>query len=330
MSNKPEIEASPSYQEGVYKWYDRLSGKYSRSDSTVGTNASDSMEDTTVLFEIPTGYEATVTFSLTVDDWGTLTVTDSSGNEKLKLSLTSSDDSPGERGGHVEWSDTKSVHLPSGKYKVEIHHENVTYEGEYADKSVYNVSKCNFGFTGTLNVVHPVRYDFEFTTRSEDNVNPDEKDGETNSTYCASGYVFLGQGTVTYNNGTSKTFGIQSGGWMANSSPFTKPTNSQLNNNFNPKQWPDTSCPTAVTAIHTTIVGLGYGIDVDASTGRSAIKLHKGVRFGSEGCISVRNADEWEMIEEDMRIATKVYPKDPLEATVSYSCVQPDYNRYPS
>lgn len=242
MSNKPEIEASPSYQEGVYKWYDRLSGKYTRSDSTVGTNASDSMEDTTVCFAIPTGYEATVTFSLTVDDWGTLTVTDSAGNEKLKLSLTSSD-------------------------------------GEYADKSVYNVSKCNFGFSGTLNVVHPVRYDFEFTTRSEDNVNPDEKDGETHSTYCASGYVFLGQGTVTYNNGTSKTFGIQSGGWMANSSPFTKPTSSQLNNNFNPKKWPDTSCPTAVTAIHTTVEGLGYGIDVDASTGRSAIKLHKGVRF---------------------------------------------------
>lgn len=149
MSNTPTITASPSYEEGVYKWYDSVSGTYTRSDSTVGTDASDSMDDTTILFEVPADYEASVNLSLTVDDWGTLTVTDEAGNEKLKLSLTSAEDAPGVRGGHAEWSDSGSVNLPAGKYQIKIHHENVTYTGEYADKSVFNVSKCNFSLSAT-------------------------------------------------------------------------------------------------------------------------------------------------------------------------------------
>lgn len=153
MSNTPTITASPSYEAGVYKWYDSVSGTYTRSDSTVGTNASDSMDDTTILFEVPADYEASVNLSLTVDDWGTLTVTDEAGNEKLKLSLTSAEDAPGVRGWHAEWSDSGSVNLPAGKYQIKIHHENVTYTGEYADKSVFNVSKCNFSLNGTKQLV---------------------------------------------------------------------------------------------------------------------------------------------------------------------------------
>ena len=38
----------------------------------------------------------------------------------------------------------------------------------------------------------------------------------------------------------------------------------------------------------------------------------------------------WDQVVEDMKKATIAYPIDPVPASVTYSCVQPDYNRYPS
>lgn len=147
MDNKPTINAVPPYEEGVYKWYDSIEGSYYRSDAVHGTSAQDSMEDTDVLFEVPSGYSAEVRVSLTVDDWGLLLVTNQLGEKVMKISLTQEDDEPGERGGHEEWSGADAAVLPAGRYVMSIHHENVTYPAGYDPK--YNISSCSFSLTAT-------------------------------------------------------------------------------------------------------------------------------------------------------------------------------------
>lgn len=147
MDNKPEITATPVYVPGVYKWYDSVYGTYNRSDGVNGTSADDSMEDTNVYFEIPSGSSAFVSVSLTVDDWGLLVVTNEQGEEVLRVSLTPEDDEPGERGGHAEWSGADSATLPAGKYIMNVHHENVTYPEKYDSR--YNISSCYFSLTAT-------------------------------------------------------------------------------------------------------------------------------------------------------------------------------------
>lgn len=107
------------------------------------------MDDTNILFLVPEGYSAKLSASLTVDDWGKLTITDEKGNAKLNLSMTSDDSPAGERGCHQEWTKSDSTTLTAGSYTILVHHENVTYKGEYADKSKFNVAKCNFAIKAT-------------------------------------------------------------------------------------------------------------------------------------------------------------------------------------
>ena len=148
MSNKPTITPSNS-NLNIPTWYDHMSGTFERSDSENGTTSEDSMEDTEIAFLVPEGYTADLSASLTVDDWGKLTITDDKGAVHLTVSMTSAESSAGDRGGHEEWTRTGSANLPSGKYTILVHHENITYTGQYADKSIYNISKCNFSIDAT-------------------------------------------------------------------------------------------------------------------------------------------------------------------------------------
>ena len=329
MSSTFETSTTPEYNEKNLKWLERMEGRYSASDSENGTSAADSMPDVTYRFMVPTGCKATMNAHLEVDDWGYLTIRDSAGTERLKISLTSDDGEAGPRGGHEKWHDDKSVTLEAGTYTLTVHHENATYPPEYDSK--YNVSECNFIVEGTLDMKYPTSFDFEFDTRSEQRVDMSEQKTEVSApSYCASGYVFTGTCTVTYNDKSQTSFGVQTGGWMANSSPFKHPTPAQLENNFDAQQWPDTACPDTVESVHTKKKKLGYAFELGKDTNRTDIVFHEASRYGSEGCISVRDAAAWKQIEEDMEKATIAYPIDPVPASVTYSCVQPDYNRYPS
>lgn len=81
---------------------------YEKSDNFVQTSAGADvfMPPVNDTFTVPEG-GATAVASLTVDDWGKLTISGPGGT--FELDLTSAADEPGELGGHQEWS--KSIRL---------------------------------------------------------------------------------------------------------------------------------------------------------------------------------------------------------------------------
>ncbi len=147
-TNKPIIKASPSYQEQTCIWYDSIEGHFSREDKVHGTSDEDSMDPIDIPFLVPEGYSASLTIHLGVDDWGKLTIIDSSGGERLTLSLTMNDEEAGPRGGHAYWSKEGSVVLPSGTYSLHVEQSNTTYPEQYDSR--HNVSKCDFTVAASL------------------------------------------------------------------------------------------------------------------------------------------------------------------------------------
>lgn len=140
------------YNPDEFQWYDSLVGSFYREDSVNGTSVADSMGDVTIKFEVPEGHVATVNASLTVDDWGQLDIISygSSGTGCLHLGMMEGiDGEAGPRGGHAAWTKNSSALLLPGKYLITVYQQNATYTGEYADKSVYNVSLCNFSITAS-------------------------------------------------------------------------------------------------------------------------------------------------------------------------------------
>lgn len=345
MSNSIDsTETKPAFDSTKEKWYDRLCLVYSKNNST----PADVMPPQTIPFLVPTHpidaehttsesrkLVAQLNVSLTVDDWGTLEILDSAGTSKLRISMTSQDATPGVQGGHAKWTKTAAVNLESGVYVIKVNHMNIDYNPQ-----VSNLSYCKVDITSSLNMKYPKRYDVIFNERSTDGVIFSQMNDETSSnTICPSGYVFKGIGTVTYNDSTTMTFPVQSGGWMSRVSPFNKPSEDDVNASFPAKKWPDTCCPSAVSAIHTGSNPSGYLIDVDPATNRSGIRMHIAKRIGSEGCISVLNPNvdetiaenKWPLIVSGMQKASAVYPYDALEMSVVYNVPAlelPNPNRY--
>ena len=92
-------------------------------------------------FTVPEG-GATAVASLTVDDWGKLTIAGPGGT--FELDLTSAADEPGELGGHRKWSKSGSFELSEGTYTLSITHQNIDmpHNGN-------NQSLCRYSVTVT-------------------------------------------------------------------------------------------------------------------------------------------------------------------------------------
>lgn len=92
-------------------------------------------------FTVPEG-GATAVASLTVDDWGKLTISGPGGT--FVLDLTSAAGTPGDLGGHTQWSDSGSFELSPGTYKVSITHQNIDMP-----HNEYNQSVCSYSIVVT-------------------------------------------------------------------------------------------------------------------------------------------------------------------------------------
>lgn len=153
--NKLEITATPEYRAGESLWYDTLNGRFFKEEKQNGTDASDSMTPEDILFKIPQGESARLNVTLSVDDWGSLTIYDSENNEKLSLKLTSEEEEAGPRGGHVYWTKTGAVSLPAGEYTIHVEQSNVTYPEKYDSR--HNISKCEVSLTAKKLLPRPVK-----------------------------------------------------------------------------------------------------------------------------------------------------------------------------
>mgnify|MGYP002657946110 FL=1 len=116
---------------------------YEKSDNFVQTSAGADvfMSPVNDTFTVPEG-GATVVASLTVDDWGKLTISGPGGT--FELDLTSAADEPGELGGHQEWSKSGSFELSEGTYTLSITHQNIDMP-----HNEYNQSVCRYSVTVT-------------------------------------------------------------------------------------------------------------------------------------------------------------------------------------
>lgn len=92
-------------------------------------------------FSVPEG-GATAVASLTVDDWGKLTISGPGGT--FELDLTPDADEPGELGGHQEWTKSGSFELSEGTYALSITHQNIDMP-----HNEYNQSVCRYSVTVT-------------------------------------------------------------------------------------------------------------------------------------------------------------------------------------
>lgn len=116
---------------------------YEKSDNFVQTSAGADvfMPPVNDTFSVPEG-GATVVASLTVDDWGKLTISGPGGT--FELDLTSAADEPGKLGGHQEWSKSGSFELSEGTYTLSITHQNIDMP-----HNEYNQSVCRYSVTVT-------------------------------------------------------------------------------------------------------------------------------------------------------------------------------------
>lgn len=135
-----------SYNPDVAQWYDSIHGEFHRSDTINGTDISHSMGGVCIKFKVLDGIKSKIKAKLTVDDWGFLSIhkENDPNNLLLRISLQESDDEPGPRGGHVEWSDEAEVELEAGAYVITVFQKNATY---ISGDPRYNVSKCVFDIT---------------------------------------------------------------------------------------------------------------------------------------------------------------------------------------
>ena len=116
---------------------------YEKSDNFVQTSAGADvfMPPVNDTFSVPEG-GATAVASLTVDDWGKLTISGPGGT--FELDLTSAADEPGKLGGHQEWSKSGSFELSEGTYTLSITHQNIDMP-----HNEYNQSVCRYSVTVT-------------------------------------------------------------------------------------------------------------------------------------------------------------------------------------
>ena len=116
---------------------------YEKSDNFVQTSAGADifMSPVNDTFSVPEG-GATAVASLTVDDWGKLTIAGPGGT--FELDLTSAADEPGELGGHQEWTKSGSFELSEGTYALSITHQNIDMP-----HNEYNQSVCRYSVTVT-------------------------------------------------------------------------------------------------------------------------------------------------------------------------------------
>ena len=116
---------------------------YEKSDNFVQTSAGADvfMSPVNDTFIVPEG-GATAVASLTVDDWGKLTISGPGGT--FELDLTSAADEPGKLGGHQEWSKSGSFELSEGTYTLSITHQNIDMS-----HNEYNQSLCRYSVTVT-------------------------------------------------------------------------------------------------------------------------------------------------------------------------------------
>ncbi|WP_179218381.1 hypothetical protein, partial [Akkermansia muciniphila] len=116
---------------------------YEKSDNFVQTSAGADIFMTPVndTFNVPEG-GATAVASLTVDDWGKLTISGPGGT--FELDLTPDADEPGELGGHQEWTKSGSFELSEGTYTLSITHQNIDIP-----HNEYNQSVCRYSVTVT-------------------------------------------------------------------------------------------------------------------------------------------------------------------------------------
>lgn len=116
---------------------------YEKSDNFVQTSAGADvfMSPVNDTFTVPEG-GATAVASLTVDDWGKLTISGPGGT--FELDLTSAADEPGKLGGHQEWSKSGSFELSEGTYTLSVTHQNIDMP-----HNEYNQSVCRYSVTVT-------------------------------------------------------------------------------------------------------------------------------------------------------------------------------------
>ena len=106
------------------------SDSYSKSENATSGDVLSPVSDS---FIVPEG-GATAKASLTVDDWGKLSIYGPGGT--FELDLTSAAADPGEMGGHQEWSKTDSFKLIPGEYTLTVTHENADLPSGEPNKSV--------------------------------------------------------------------------------------------------------------------------------------------------------------------------------------------------
>ena len=116
---------------------------YEKSDNFVQTSAGADifMPPVNDTFSVPEG-GATAVASLTVDDWGKLTISGPGGT--FELDLTSAADEPGKLGGHQEWTKSGSFELSEGTYTLSVTHQNIDMP-----HNEYNQSVCRYSVTVT-------------------------------------------------------------------------------------------------------------------------------------------------------------------------------------
>lgn len=321
---------------------------------------------------VPAGQIARLNVNFTVDDWGYIKATriadstngnDTTPMEFLIADMAEADDRRGAMGGHTRWGVTnKSIELPAGRYVLEISQTNQVLSENNAS---VNVSYCDLSISVEY-IEAKLRYFTVTFSRSSDVVNDADKNTETAS-YCSSGYVFKGElighfctgdSLATFTDVTTKSYGlVQTGGWMANASPWVKKQvktsasasatdtmRIDVTKRFNAGMddrtlWPDTCCPGQNLKVHTyQTTGLpGYGIDEPTPSDsshtnhpdylRADLEIHQASRIGSEGCISVLDAAKWQELRCDMdSINADTYVPDLL---ISYAGAQPDPFRHP-
>lgn len=259
-------------------------------------------------------------------------------------------------GTHAQTNVSGSIELEAGYHWVELHHENGAgplVQAGAANAEVF-IPKMDGKDLKLYTVVekkslhYPVRFDVTFTSTSS--VLPSQKNLETQGTYAASGQVFNGTMIVTYKDGKTMSIPVQTGGWMANNSPWLNGTAKDSEGNeilpppstgaYEPGDYPDTACPTTVTKMRTPFRELqsgvkGYEIINGSGAGanhpdsqRSGLYLHVAKRIGSEGCISTFDYVKWGMLKGDMRLANT---KEDIPAlSVSYVGVTRDALRQPA
>lgn len=125
---------------------------------------------------------------------------------------------------------------------------------------------------------------------------------EQRHSICASGRIFTGQLRLR-EMGSDRLlleFGVQTGGWMSQQSPFAERGNYPPDTgwgNYAPEDYPDTAFPalSEETTLCTKRTGKlrGFRVPDPPGTGRTCLMLHFAERKGSEGCLSTRDAAAW-------------------------------------